>query len=417
LNRLKSNISWTFASFVILASCGILINLVITFTRDTAALGLFNLAYSIYMIVSQIAVWGIHYSVLRYSSVLAPEFNRSKSMLATGLVMSLVLGAVAALALYLAAPLFSLIFSSDGLKLAVQYSAIGILLFPANKVLLAGLNGTHQMRWYALLQSLRYILVFSAVAAISFSSAAASLLTIAFSVAEGITFVCALYVVVKLRLLRWMPSFRWARRHFSFGTRGLAGGIMVEINARIDIFLIGALLNERAVGIYSFAAMLVDGTQHLLTVIRTNYNPLIAQYVFKRDYESIRQLYRRGSVKIMLAMLLFMGLLLTAYWIFVYLIAPEKGMQQSWLVLAILLGALWLVCSIVPFDNMLLVGGFPNWQALQYFLIALANVAVCVVLIPSLGILGAAFGTGAGYLVGAFAVVFMSKRLIGVKLP
>ena len=389
----------------------------ITFARDTAALGLFNLAYSIYMIVSQVAVWGIHYSVLRFSAVLKPQSARSESMLSTGLLMALAFGVISAFVVFIVAPLFSIVFNSDGLQDAVKYSALGILLFPANKVLLAGLNGMHQMRWYALLQSLRYVLVLAAVAALAFSSLSAATLTLSFSVAETITFAFALLAYRKLNLLRWIPSSRWCKRHFSFGSQGLAGGIMVEINARIDIFFIGALLNERAVGIYSFAAMLVDGTQHLLTVIRTNYNPLLAQFVFKRDIAAIRQLYRRGAVKIMLALFLFVSLLLLSYWIFVFWIAPGKGLQESWVVLAILLCSLWLVSSIVPFDNILLVGGFPNWQAAQYFLVAITNVVICTLLIPSIGILGAAIGTGAAYVVGAGAVVLMSKRLIGVKLP
>ena len=66
--KLSQDIAYSLGSFVVLALSGIVINIVITGLRDAAALGVFNLAYAVYIIASQFAVWGLHYSVLRHTA-------------------------------------------------------------------------------------------------------------------------------------------------------------------------------------------------------------------------------------------------------------------------------------------------------------------------------------------------------------
>ena len=68
-HKLTRDIGWTLGSFVMLAASGMVINLVVAGARDAAALGVFNQAYAVYIIASQLATLGLHYSVLRHAAL------------------------------------------------------------------------------------------------------------------------------------------------------------------------------------------------------------------------------------------------------------------------------------------------------------------------------------------------------------
>ena len=81
--KLSRDIAYTLGSFFVLAISGIVINIVIMGFRDAAALGVFNLAYAVYIMLSQFAVWGLHYSVLRHAAYYESDPEERGHMLLT----------------------------------------------------------------------------------------------------------------------------------------------------------------------------------------------------------------------------------------------------------------------------------------------------------------------------------------------
>ncbi|MBU1306362.1 MAG: hypothetical protein KKF33_12705, partial [Alphaproteobacteria bacterium] len=79
-------------SFVILAASGIVINMIVAYLRGAEALGIFNQAYSVYIIASQIAAFGIHYSVLRSAAYYEVEPELQGRILLSGAVPALAAG-------------------------------------------------------------------------------------------------------------------------------------------------------------------------------------------------------------------------------------------------------------------------------------------------------------------------------------
>ena len=99
-HKLNRDISWTIGSFFILAVSGIVINLVIATFEDSSALGVFNQSYAIYIIISQMASFGIHYSVLRYSAYYKNNIIERKKILSTASLIALILGSISAIFLF-----------------------------------------------------------------------------------------------------------------------------------------------------------------------------------------------------------------------------------------------------------------------------------------------------------------------------
>jgi O-antigen/teichoic acid export membrane protein len=61
--KFSTDIIWSAGAFALGAVFGVLVNVVIVRGHDAAALGVFNLVYAVYILLSQLAVGGVHLAV------------------------------------------------------------------------------------------------------------------------------------------------------------------------------------------------------------------------------------------------------------------------------------------------------------------------------------------------------------------
>lgn len=415
--KLSQDIAYSLASFGVLAFSGIIINIVISAERDVAALGVFNIAYAVYILASQLATWGIHYSVLRHSAYFENDQVERAAMLLTATACTVVLGILATACLTLAQPWFASVFKSDATARAIGNAAWGLLLFPLNKVLLAYLNGLRAMKAYALLQALRYIMIMTLVAVIASTSLPTEALTLCFVAAECVTALAVIGVLLHRGLVQLAGlTGYWIGVHFRFGSRGLAAGMFTEINSRVDVLMIGFFLSERATGIYSFAAMLVDGLYHVLAVVRLNFNPLLVAAQRDQDRDALMRLRRQSAKYVLPATLMFAITLLIAYYVLATVVMPTKGLIEGVPSLIVLLVALVAISVLVPFDNLMIVSGHPGHQTAQQLAAVMSNSLIAVIGVPTLGILGAALGTAVSYMVVTGMLIYLASTIVGWNL-
>lgn len=413
-HKLNRDIAWTFGSFAVLAASGILMNLLIAAFRDAESLGVFNIAYAVYLIGSQFAVMGVHYSVLRYSAYHAEDAATRGTMLGSAILLSVLMGLTAGAVLFMAQPVFQMIFGSEAIATSIRYAALGLLLFPLNKVLISTINGLRHMRAFAVLQSLRYLTVLAAVAVVCLSDVPFHLAPLSFFVAEVITSVASLAYLARAGALSHLGLQKyWLKHHLSFGSKAAIGGIFLDMNTRLDVLILGSMLSAREVGIYSFAAMLVDGVQHILAIIRVNFNPVLVAAVRDHDWPQATMLLRQSKKFVTLGVAVLSACILFGFWVIVSYIVPEKGFAEATASLLVLLGGFTLIAGFAPFDNLLMATGHPFSQTIQTTSITLVNILCCLTLVPTLGILGAALGTALGYVAGLVVLLILSYRLLG----
>ena len=415
--KLMQDITYSVMSFFVLGVSGIVINIAITATRNAAALAVFNLAYAVYIIASQFAAWGIHYSVLRYAAYYHDDPVERGQMLFTASSLSILFGFLVATVIAQCEPLFAYAFHSDETGRAIFYAACGLTLFPLNKVLLAYLNGLRKIKAFSALQGLRYLTVMVVVTLVSITAAPIVYATFAFLIAEALTvFFSCLYLY--RGSLTGLLSFSslWAVKHLKFGTKSLMAGMFTEINTRVDVLMIGFFLTEHATGVYSFAAMLVDGLYHVLAMIRINFNPILVGILRDGDWSKAKIL-RAQSQKYVLPILIVLSIvLICAYDVLATYIMPGKSLLEGLPSLVILLFGLNLIAIFVPFDNLLVISGHPGYQTIQQFVMVISNIIAAVLFVPVIGIEGAAIGTVISYLAGILMMMFFTHRLLSWNL-
>jgi len=73
-----------------------------------------------------------------------------------------------------------------------------------------------------------------------------------------------------------LRGIRLLRSCLFYGWRGHAGGILVTLNQRLDIFLLGALSNPKEVGLYSVAVAMAEVIWHVPMSVHLNLFPRVS---------------------------------------------------------------------------------------------------------------------------------------------
>ena len=417
---LSSGIVWNAFALGFMALAGIGLNLAVGRTYGAAALGTFNITFALYIFFSQIAAFGLHLSVLRGVSASVSEgASRTAMVVYSGLALCLCLAILVTLLAVLSNPIIARLFPAvPDLEVSWLIAAPGLLAFAINKYLLGVVNGLQHMRAFAVFQSLRYVLILGMLLSLYSFGAPAPWLSAALSCSE---FVLTLFILAYV--LKAVPPIRHKlfdraeiHRHLHFGARVFPAGLVAELNTRVDVLMVGAFLNDRAAGIYSIAGLIYEAALQAVMVLRNNINPRLARAIAEGRTDEILSFSRKLAS--ILTPLLAVGAVgawfcfpVVAPWIFVGSDFDQVQDPLLWLMLAVPIAGASLCYSLV-----LSVAGFPFWQSVQMIVGLVVAVVLCSVLIPRMGLSGAAVAMGVSSVVTGFLGIWLARRLRGLRI-
>ncbi len=416
--RFNRDVLWNIGSLAVLGVSGIVLNIVIGYYRGTAGLGIFNEIYAIYIVLSQLAVGGVHASVLKHVSHHQDDRLHCSHVTTSALVLGFVLSAAVCGIAYLGRDVATL-FLDDPKDVAGLVAAIpGLLFFSLNKILLNAVNGLRNMRAFAVFNAMRFFLILIAVLVLLYLDKPASALALCFTIAEVLLFVGLLvYVHARLFVLRWPAALgKHIREHISFGIRGVFSGFIADLNTRVDVLMLGYFATDNIVGIYSMAAMLAEGFYQLPIAIQRNVNPIIGKCFAEDDRPRIEEVGHRIRRVLHPGMALLGLVAAAAYPLLISLFFPDKDFADSWPVFCILLVGVIIQSGFIPMGGILYQGGKPELHTLLMAIVIVGNAAMNAALIPLFGLTGAAVATGTAYILQAALLLAFAKRTFGVRL-
>lgn len=413
---LRRGTLWNFAAFGVMVAAGLLLNVLIGGQSGPVALGVFNQTYAVVVLVSHIAVLGLHYSALTHTArESSPPIRHAIAQ--SALALTLVTGAVGVTALALAAPAIGAVLGSPDTEAAILFAAPGVFFLAINKVLLGLANGRREMRAFAVGQGARYILMLVVAVLWWLWAWPLEMIGLVFTLPEAIvTVFFGAWSAARIRGRNSVALGPWMRRHLGFGARGWVHGLLAEMNVRVDVLMLGLFLGDREVGLYSFAAMLAEGFLNVLAVVRNQVNPLLANHLANNRKDDILRLARFLLPRVWLAGGVLTLLILAAYPLAVAILMPAGDYAAVWPVLAILLAGMTIYGAIAPFDAILMQGGRPGWQSTQMALTVTLNAGLNAALIPLFALTGAACATAVSLLCGGVVILLFCRKLLGLDL-
>jgi len=416
--RFSQDVFWNWLSLGVLAAGGIVVNLIIVSWRGTAALGIFNQVFAIYIILSQIGVGGVQFSVLNYVSRHQENLTKCAEITTVALILAAVIAAIVGVACYVLAEPIGRLLNSPAVGLGLQMVAPGLFFFALNKTLVNVVNGVRRMKAYAVLRATRYLLLPCAILIILLLGMADPYLALALTVTEAALFVVlVVYFEICLFPLRSFLNLRyWIVKHFSFGARGFLAGLLTEANTRVDVLMLGYFSSDATVGIYSFAAVLAEGFAQIPIAVRWNVDPILGCFFAEQKKEQISLMARK--IKLVFYPVMFIaGFIAALAYPFVFSCWLGKNeLFAGWAVFAIIMSGIVLSAGYQSFMGILLQGERPGANTLFMAGLVLGNFLLNVLLIPIWGIYGAAMANGLTYIFGAISLAVITRRLMGVRI-
>jgi len=413
LNR--ASFVWTFSAYGLVGLSGLALNWAIVEQFDVAALGRYNLFIAVVLIGGQLGSASIHSSVLYHTPEARTLGHPTGQVLSSGLLLTLLTSTVATAVIAIGVEVIFGITENlayrDGLRAVLP----ALLLYPINKTLLNHLNGLRRFRAFSVAFAARFVLLAILVGIVGFHFKSEGLLPWTISATE------ALVLVVLLLWLR--PELTSSgrrltledryRRHIRFGLRGFVGGLLLDLNTRVDVLLLGLLAGSRSVGVYSIASLFAESIFQLAMVARYSYDPVVTTLFVEGRFDDLRATIRLAKRRVYLLVVVVIVLANLAYPIVVGIFFDRGLVKESWPVFALLCSGIAISAGYIPFTNLLQQVEAPGRQSLLLGLVGGTNLLLNLLLIPPFGIVGAALATAIAQTCFVLYLRFLSRPLLG----
>ena len=123
------DVSWNLLSVGVMGLAGIAINILIAKYYGASTLGVFNQVYAIYIFLSQFAVAGIHFSVLKNVSQFSDISEKTEEILAGGILATAIISTVVVAITYLVSGFLGYLLESEGVSVGVLLVLPGLFFF------------------------------------------------------------------------------------------------------------------------------------------------------------------------------------------------------------------------------------------------------------------------------------------------
>jgi O-antigen/teichoic acid export membrane protein len=193
--------------------------------------------------------------------------------------------------------------------------------------------------------------------------------------------------------------------------RGLAGVFSVAI-LWVGTLLVGALSSSADAGVFAAATRYLAVGQFIGVAIIQVVGPKLSELLAAEDRDRARAVYATSTTWLMLAawplyltMIIMAPALLSVF---------GPAYQQAQGVLAILGAAMLVATAVGPVDIVLLMAGKSSWNLFNTVVALIANIGLSLVLIPTLGINGAAIAWATSILLTNLLPLAQVRRLVRI---
>lgn len=414
----RSAMVWNLGSLAILAAAGFVLNLAIGRFYGPEALGVFNICFAGFIFIAQLGSFGVQFSILQAVAELSGRDQAAvNDAVGAGLRLVAIASTLSTLGALAVTPLVAGVYAGEDITTAWLTMLPGLWAFSLNKYLLGAVNGAGHMRTFAVLQASRYLLILIWVALFYLGHIDGAFLTGVLSLSELMLLAAAMAATRRV-VSRWsiLGGGDWFARHRIFGAKAFLSGAILELNTRINVLIVGALIGEATAGVYSVGILVAEGVSQVIFVIRNVANPPLARALATNDQKNLLKLSREfGAVGFGLT---FAGSILAGLlypWFAIYGMGDERFLDAT-LPLAVLLVGLTLTAPFQVFGLILSMAQRPGLHTLSVLLVLGANAALNLILVPVWGMTGSAVATSISYGVSAAIVLIAARTVLKVRL-
>jgi O-antigen/teichoic acid export membrane protein len=397
LSKAMVDVQWAFISIVTASFAHFILRIVLGRELGPEGLGVYTLAFTIYLFGMQFAAFGIGSALTKYVAEFLDDQTVIKNYVSSGMTSSIITGALMGVVLFLLAPSIAIsVFHVPELEPLIQLTALCYPFIAVQKAVLGTLNGFRSMHQYAFLNIVQNVavLVGSIILVLIFGM---GVMGAAIGFVVPTILISALSPIL-IRDCIGLDASLWnipiLRTTTVFGFYVVLGNSISFLNTQIDSIMIGYYLDPAEVGIYAVAVLLAQVLTLIPGAVQHVTAPATATLYGKDDIEGVRKLIFSVMKKIFLvsvgiaAFIAFFG-----QYIITIMFTGEYLLSYAPLLILLLGYVIFTPFSAV--GSTLSSIGKVHIPFRIHAICGILNVTLNILLIPHLGIIGAAIATAA----------------------
>jgi len=206
------------------------------------------------------------------------------------------------------------------------------------------------------------------------------------------------------------PALPEVKKALNLGLRGQLGNVATYFNYRLDVFIVNFYLNTAAVGLYAVGVMVSEAIWQVPNAAAMALVPRTAREQGSSGAEFTCLVCRQVLAMALLAAIVVAAL---SAWV-IPAIFGESFRGSVAVIWWILPGTVALAASKVMCAD-LMARGMPEYSSIFAFVTLVVTVALDLLLIPRMGIQGAALASSVAYFTNSLLVAMILKQKLGVK--
>jgi len=205
------------------------------------------------------------------------------------------------------------------------------------------------------------------------------------------------------------PALPHVKKALNLGFRGQLGNVATYFNYRLDVFIVNYYLSTAAVGLYAVGVMVSEAIWQVPNAAAMALVPRTARQHGQSGAEFTCLICRQVLAMAFLAAVIVAVLSAWA----IPMVFGESFLASVPVIWWILPGTVALAASKVMCAD-LMARGMPEYSSIFAFVTLIVTVVLDLVLIPRMGIQGAALASSAAYFLNSTMVAIVLRRKLGV---
>ncbi|MFC1862141.1 flippase [Chloroflexota bacterium] len=417
VQKFVKDVGFSFASLGISALVHFILRIFLARYLGAGDLGLYTLSFTVYSFGMLLSTFGIGAALVKYIAEFKEDTLRTSLLVSSGSITAFLIGCAVGLILYVcSAPIANIFFDMPELEGLLRIVAIAFPFIALSKAALGFLNGLRRMRLFAFINIAQSVLTIILTAALILTgyglTGAVTALVLPVILLSSFSLLSIRKSLVRPSLAQYRPAIKLL---LAFGGFVVLASSIQTIRTYTDSIMLGYFMTRVDVGLYAVAIILAQAIRLPSQALQMITSPTIATYWGKGEIDRIEDLINR-IMKYTVVFIIPVGFL-------VAFLSPQ--------IIVLIFGAEFLTATF-PLQILLIgtvfgaiaasVGSALSSTAYVGMVFKLSgitmvtNIILNLLLIPHLGITGAAIAASISTIIAFLLHLYFIQRLIGVRI-
>lgn len=418
LSKATVDVQWAFISIATASLAHFILRIILGRELGADGLGVYTLAFTIYLLGMQFAAFGIGSALTKYVAEFIEDRSTVNNYVSSGMTSSIITGALMGIAIFLLAPFLAIsVFHTPELEGMIRLTALAYPFIAIQKAVLGTLNGFRRMRSYAYLYIAQNVtVVIASIVLVNIFKTGEMGAVIGLVGPTIIVSAACPWLIrdcLKLGGCQWNTTA--LRATAAFGFYIVLGNSISYLSGQVDSILIGYFMNPTEVGIYAVSLLFVQTLSLIPNAVQSVTTPITATLYGKGDIEGVSRVFYSTLRKSLLISIGLSVLLAICSPFFIALLFSSE-FSLAYVPLLILLPGYAIGASFGAVSSTF---GSIGKVKIPYRISAVGgvmNAGLNLLLIPIFGINGAALATSVSMLAGFLIGVKVIRRYLSVSI-